>query len=150
MHRRALLLAVLAVPVASCDLMTPPLLQIVCDPDLVQALERAATAWPGRRGAPVQIDSDISLVELGRKMEALRGGLIATREPKQANRIQRLSLARLEDRWIRDIDGGPVHLVATRGGFQEEHEARKFGKWLATPDADRFADPGAPSAGTAA
>ncbi len=144
MHRRALLLVALVVPVSvplgSCDLMTPGPLRIVCDPDLVQALERAATAWPKRRGAPVQIESDISLVQLGQQMEALRGGVIATREPKQANRIQRLSLARLEDRWTRDIDGGPVSLVATRGDFRDEHEARKFAKWLATPAADRFVD----------
>eukprot|EP01030_Chromulinospumella_sphaerica_P017988 gene17988-17833_t len=152
MHRRALLLAALAVPVsvplAGCDLMTPGPLQIVCDPDLVQALERAATAWPERRGAPVAVQSDISLVELGRKMEALRGGLIATREPKQANRIQRLSLARLEDRWARDIDGAPVHLVVTRGDLLEMGHARAFAKWLASPDADRFVDP-ARAVGTA-
>ena len=141
MHRRTLLLAALTLPVGACDLMTPGPLRIVCDSDLVEAMERSAAAWPQRRGAPVQVETDISLVQLGRKMEALQGGLIATREPKQANRIQRLSLARLEDRWTRDIDGGPVHLVATRGDFRDEHQARTFAKWLITPEADRFADP---------
>ncbi|MDB5472608.1 MAG: hypothetical protein JWR84_4168 [Caulobacter sp.] len=144
MHRRALLLAALAVPAAAplagCDLLPARTLQIVCDPDLGEALDRAFAAWPGRR-APAVIQSDISPVDLGRKMEALRGGLIATREPKQANRIQRLSLARLGDRWTRDIDGGPVHLVVTRGDFREEHQARTFAKWLAAPEADRFVDP---------
>ena len=142
MHRRALLLAALAAPVAAplggCDLMEPGPLRIVCDPDLVSALEAAATAWPQRRGAPVQVETDISLVQLGRRMELLQGGLIATREPKQANRIQRLGLARLENRWTRDIDGGPVSLVVTRGDFQDEYEAKKFAKWLASPEADRF------------
>ncbi|RYF94713.1 MAG: hypothetical protein EON95_04330 [Caulobacteraceae bacterium] len=142
MHRRALLLAALAVPasgpLASCGLLPAGPLRIVCDPDLVQALEQAANGWPGRRSAAVSVDTDISLVELGRKMEALQGGLIATREPKQANRIQRLSLARLEDRWTRDIGGGPVSLVVTRGDFVDEHEARTFAKWLASPEADRF------------
>src|SRR5687768_16810679 len=140
MHRRALLLAALAVPVTACDLMRPGPLRIVCDPDLAAALERAALAWPQRRGAPVEVGTDISLVQLGHRMEQLQGGLIATREPKQANRIQRLSLARLEDRWVRDVDGGPVHLVATRGDFRAEHQARKFARWLITPQADRFVD----------
>lgn len=140
MHRRALLLAALAVPVSACDLLPPPPLGVVCDPDLAQALERAIIAWPGRRNGPFRVDTDISLIELGRKMEALRGGLIATREPKQANRIQRLSLARLEDRWIRDIDDGPVHLVVTRGDVLDVRHARAFAKWLATPEADRFVD----------
>ena len=143
MHRRTLLLAALAVPVvaplAGCDFLPARPLPMVCDPDLVQALERAYDAWPSRRAASV-VQSDISEVELGRAMEALRGGLIATREPKQANRIQRLSLARLSDRWTRDIDGGPAYLVVTRGDFQDEHQARKFARWLATPDADRFVD----------
>lgn len=152
MHRRALLLAALAVPVsatlAACDLMPAPPLVIVCDPDLAEALERAAIGWPERRYSSLRVDTDISEVELGRKMEALRGGLIATREPKQANRIQRLSLARLEDRWARDIDGGQVHLVATRGDFRDEHQARKFAKWMITPAADRFFDPPAKRATT--
>lgn len=142
MHRRALLLAALSVPVVApmggCDLMKPGPLRIVCDPDLVPTLETAATAWPQRRGAPVQVETDVSLVQLGRKMELLQGGLIATREPKQANRIQRLGLARLEDRWTRDVEGGPVSLVVTRGDFRDEHEAKKFAKWLASPEADRF------------
>jgi hypothetical protein len=154
MHRRALLLAALSVsvaaPLAACDLMEPGPLRIVCDPDLVTALEAAATAWPRRRGAPVQVETDISLVQLGRMMELLQGGVIATREPKQANRIQRLGLARLENRWTRDIDGGPVHLVVTRGDFQDEYEAKKFAKWLATPEADRFVDGVRRAVGTAA
>jgi hypothetical protein len=148
MHRRALLLAALATPLVACDLMEPGPLRIVCDPDLVQALETAATAWPRRRGAPVQVETDISLVQLGRKMELLQGGLIATREPKQANRIQRLGLARLENRWTRDIDGGPVSLVVTRGDFQDEYEARKFARWLASPEADRFVDGAERTVGT--
>lgn len=149
MHRRTLLLAALAVPVSACDLLPPPQLGVVCDPDLAQALERAIVAWPGRRDGAFQVDTDISLIELGHKMEALRGGLIATREPKQANRIQRLSLARLEDRWTRDIDGGPVHLVVTRGELLDVRHARAFAKWLASPDADRFADPPAKGSATA-
>ncbi len=136
-------------PLASCDLLPAQTMQVVCDADLVQALERAFAAWPDRRG-PSAIQSDISPVELGRQMEALRGGLIATREPKQANRIQRLSLARLEDRWTRDIDGGPVQLVVTRGDFRDVHAARKFARWLASPAADRIVDPPARAVGSAA
>lgn len=150
MRRRTLLLSALAVPVsaalASCDLLPAPALQIVCDPDLAEALERAAIGWPERRYASLRVDTDISEVELGRKMEALMGGLIATREPKQANRIQRLSLARLEDRWAREVDGGQVHLVATRGDFRDEHQVRKFAKWLITPEADRFFTTARPTA----
>lgn len=149
MHRRTLLLAALAIPVTACDLLPPPPLAIVCDADLVGALERAVAAWPGRRGGQLSTDTDIDLVALGRKMEALRGGVIATREPKQANRIQRLSLARLEDRWTRDIDGGPVQLVVTRGDARDVHAARKFARWLASPEADRIIEPPARTVGSA-
>lgn len=148
MHRRTLLLAALAAPLGACDLLPARDLIIVCDVDLVQALERAYAAWPDRRAA-LAIQSDISPVEQGRQMEALRGGLIATREPKQANRIQRLSLARLEDRWTRDIAGGPVQLVVTRGDVRDEHAARKFARWLASPAADRFVDGAKPTGTTA-
>lgn len=140
MHRRTLLLAALAVPVSGCDLLPASPLRVICDADLYENLRVAATDWPDRRGGQVWMGTDISPVVLGRKMEDLRGGLIATREPKQANRIQRLSLARLEDRWTRDIGGTPVHLIVTRGDFRSEHQARKFAKWLVTPEADRFMD----------
>lgn len=140
MRRRSLLLASLALPFGACGLMPPPTLVIVCDPDLAGALETAANAWPGRRGGEVRVASDISKRELGLKMEALQGGVIATREPKQADRIQRLGLAKLESRWTRQIAGGPVQLVATRGDFQAEHAAIAFAKWLASPEADRFVD----------
>jgi hypothetical protein len=140
MRRRSILLASLALPLAACGLMPPPTLVIVCDPDLAGALETAANAWPGRRGGEVQIVTDISKRELGLKMEALRGGLIATREPKQADRIQRLGLAKLEHRWDRQIAGGPVQLVVPRGDFLAEHAAIGFAKWLASPEADRFVD----------
>ncbi len=146
MRRRTVLLASLALPpslalpLGACGLMPPPPLVIVCDPDLAGALETAAHAWPGRRGAPVEIVTDISKRELGLKMEALQGGVIVTREPKQADRVQRLGLAKLESRWTRQMAGGPVQLVATRGDFQAEHAAIAFSKWLASPEADRFVD----------
>ncbi|HYE47377.1 MAG TPA: hypothetical protein VEA44_16555 [Caulobacter sp.] len=140
MRRRTLLLATLSLPLAACGLLPPEPLAIVCDADLVAALETAAKAWPGRRGAAVEVATDISERELGERMEALRGGLIATREPKQANRIQRLGLARLEHRWTREIAGGPVQLVATRGDYRSEQGAIAFAKWLASPEADRFVD----------
>src|SRR5690606_4039268 len=96
MRRRTLLTAALALPLAACGLMPPSPLVIVCDPDLAGPLETAAQAWPGRRGAAVEIVTDISERELGARMEAVQGGVIVTREPKQANRVQRLGLARLE------------------------------------------------------
>lgn len=140
MRRRTVLLAWLALPLGACGLMPPAPLVIVCDPDLAGPLETAANAWPGRRGAEVQIVTDISKRELGLKMEALRGGLIATRELRQADRIQRLGLAKLENRWTRKVAEGAVQLVVPRGDFQSEHAAVAFAKWLASPDADRFVD----------
>ena len=119
-----------------------------------QALNRLRVLKAIRRDGPISRSQLPLLTDLSAGMitqltgELLQGGLIATREPKQANRIQRLSLARLENRWTRDIDGGPVSLVVTRGDFQDEYEAKKFARWLASPEADQFVAGGERTVGT--
>ncbi|MBI1404778.1 MAG: hypothetical protein GC145_01475 [Caulobacter sp.] len=142
MNRRTLLLSALALPAASslgaCNLMEPPPLVIACDADLAAAMEQAALAWPQRRGAPVEIVTDINPRELGLKMDQVFGGVVATREEKNANRLQRTGRARLADRWSRPSPDGAIALVVTRGDFQAEHESKLFARWAASPEADRF------------
>ncbi len=120
----------------ACDIGEAAVLSIVCDPDLAEPVGRALLAWPELRGGRHGLDSDPSERALGQKMEALRGGLVATREPKQANRLQRLGLSRLEHRWTRDIKGGPAILLVTRGPSGPQGRAVRFARWLASPAAD--------------
>ncbi|MBX3481055.1 MAG: hypothetical protein KF842_11700 [Caulobacter sp.] len=142
MNRRTLLVSGLllsATPgLAGCNLMEPPPLVIACDADLAAAMERAAEAWPDRRGAEVVVATDINPRELGLKMDQVFGGVVATREEKNANRLQRTGRARLADRWSRQTPDGPIALVVTRGDFQAEHESKLFARWAASPAADRF------------
>jgi hypothetical protein len=147
MRRRTFLTSTLALGIpglAGCGLLPPSHLAIVCDPDLAEALDRAASAWPGRRGGTWTVETDISERQLGALMEGLQGGVIVTREPKQANRIQRMGLSRLENRWTRQLDGGPVAIVVTHGDWQAAAQAKAFAKWLAGPGADRALTAGGP------
>jgi hypothetical protein len=70
-------------------------------------------------------------------METTQGAAVVTREPKQANRIQRMGVSRLEDRWARDIGEGPVAILVTHGDWLAVRQAKTFAKWLASPAADK-------------
>lgn len=141
MRRRTLIIAglaaPLAAPLAACDLIPGEPLIIVCDPELVPVMEAAAAAWPDLRGGPVQVGSDISARALGAKMAANQGGVAVTREIRQADRLQRMGVARLENRWTRSIAGTPVHIVVNQGDWMQQRASTAFAKWLASPEADR-------------
>lgn len=141
MRRRTVILAGLALPLvaplAGCDLIPGEGLVIICDPDLVPAMEAAAAAWPDLRGGPVQVGSDISNRGLGALMERTQAGIAVTREVRHADRLQRIGVARLENRWSRKIAGETVHIVVNQGDWRQQRTATAFAKWLASPEADR-------------
>ena len=138
MLRRTLLQSglVAAAGLAGCGLGPPARLSVVCDMDLRLPLIHAAALWPDRRDGSYAVDSDPTERALGQRMEGLDGGLVATREPKQANRLQRMGLARLDHRWTRPLGGGEIILIATRGDFWPQGRAIAFARWLASPAAD--------------
>ncbi len=127
---------VAAAGLAGCGLGPPAGLTVVCDMDLRLPLIHAAALWPDRRNGPYDVRSDQTERALGLRMEALDGGLVVTREPKQANRLQRMGLARLDHRWTRTLGGGEIILIATRGDFRRQSRAIAFARWLASPAAD--------------
>jgi hypothetical protein len=129
-------LAVSTAGLWACDRGEAALLAMVCDPDLVDPVQRALLVWPELRAGRRRMVSDRSERALGQKMESLRGGLVVTREPRQANRLQRLGLSRLEHRWTRDIAGAPAILLVTRGDPGPQGRALRFARWLASPAAE--------------
>jgi len=144
MHRRNLLLLAPALALGACQWLPPPPLTVVCDPELVPMMEKAAGAWPGRRGGDIQIKTDISPRMLATMMDQAKGVVVATRDDKNANRLQRTAHVRLADRWKRESADGPVALLITRGEYLVEYQSRKFAEWIAGPEADSIFNPSAP------
>jgi len=106
---------------------------IVCDPDLVAPLNVALAAWVRKGEATaftLKAADPRALLEAG---EAGSGAVIATREPKLADRLQRYGHARLQNRFKPKIGPGEVQVVVTRGPGEAAGEA--FAKWLMTDEA---------------
>lgn len=106
---------------------------IVCDPDLVAPLNVALAAWVRKGEATaftLKAADPRALLEAG---EAGSGAVIATREPKLADRLQRYGHARLQNRFKPKVGGGEVQVVVTRGPGEATGEA--FAKWLMTDEA---------------
>lgn len=136
MHRRAFLGLALVTLTPGCGLAARGPLEIVCDLDLAPILEKAAAAWPGLEGGVVNVATDLSDRVLAEKMETTPAAVVVVREPKQADRLQRTGLAKLEDRWTREIGGEKAVIVVTRGDFFDQRRSIAFAKWLASPEAD--------------
>ncbi len=106
---------------------------VVCDPDLVAPLNAALAAWARKgeaAGFTLRAAGPKALLEAG---EAGAGAVIATREPKLADRLQRYGHARLQNRFKPKIGPGEVQVVVTRG--DSEAAGVKFAKWLMTDEA---------------
>ncbi len=130
MDRRLFLLALGAV--AGCARGGPGP-AVVCDPDLVAPLNAALAAWVRKGEATaftLKAADPKALLEAG---EAGSGAVIATREPKLADRLQRYGHARLQNRFKPKIGPGEVQVVVTRGPGEAAGEA--FAKWLMTDEA---------------
>lgn len=130
MDRRLFLLALGAV--AGCARGGPGP-AVVCDPDLVAPLNAALAAWVRKGEAAaftLKAADPRALLEAG---EAGSGAVIATREPKLADRLQRYGHARLQNRFKPKIGSGEVQVVATRGPGETAGVA--FAKWLMTEEA---------------
>ena len=61
------------------------------------------------------------------------GVVIATREPKLADRLQRYGHARLQNRFKPKVGGGAIQVVVTRGPGEAAGVA--FARWLMTDEA---------------
>lgn len=130
MDRRLFLLALGAV--AGCARGGPGPV-VVCDPDLVAPLNVALAAWV-RRGEAA--DFSLKAADPRTLLAAGEGGtgaVIATREPKLADRLQRYGHARLQNRFKPRAGGGEIQVVATRGPGEAAGAA--FAKWLMTDEA---------------
>jgi hypothetical protein len=139
MDRRTLLLAALGTAgpgLSGCGLLPPPRLDLVTDAELVAVLDAAARRWPGLGAGEVATRSDASPRTAAQLMAALRGGLIATRDEKVANHLQRTGVARLQNRWVRKIHGQPAILLVTEGDWRATGRAKAFAKWLISPAAE--------------
>ncbi len=130
MDRRLFLLALGAV--AGCSRRGPGPV-VVCDPDLVKPLNAALAAWARQGGAsdfsPAPADPK-ALLTAG---EGGAGVVIATREPKLADRLQRYGHARLQNRFKPKVGGGEIQVVVTRGPGEAAGVA--FARWLMTDEA---------------
>jgi|GEM_PF-4422515 len=102
---------------------------VICDTDLVAPLDRAL-ATRGRSTYRLEGLGPRPLLDAA---EAGEGAIIVTREGKLADRLQRLSHVRLQNRWELRIGGGPVHVLATKGSG--ERMAIHLGEWLASEEA---------------
>ncbi len=118
----------LALPAACSHAATA----VVCDPELLPALDRAL-ATRGR--ATYRLDG-LAAKPLLARAEAETGLLVVTREPKLADRLQRLGLVRIQNRWKLDLGEAPAHLVATTGAG--EAAAARLAKWLTGDEAARL------------
>jgi hypothetical protein len=131
MDRRIFLSGALAsaLPLVGCGAGAP--VPVACDRPLAAALTRALEAWSAKGGRCV-LDALAArpLIDRGETTEGL---VLVTREPKLADRLQRQSLARLQNRWHPMIGGVQAEMVVTRGAG--EGAAVKLAKWLASEDA---------------
>jgi len=124
MDRRIFLASGLAL--AACG---PRTTTVVCDPDLAPALGRALRTR-GERSFTLE---PLAPRDLLTRAEGGGGVLVVTREPKLADRLQRLGVARLQNRWKQDIDGAPAQMVVTTG--DGESTAVHMARWLAGEEA---------------
>ena len=133
MDRRLFLLG--AAALAGCSPAAGDL-SIACDPDLVMRLKAAMTAWrpagaaTGVHGKSIVGLDDRALLAFG---ETTDGLVLVTREPKLADRLQRTSRVRLQNRWKPKIGPGEVQVVVTRGDGEAQGVA--FARWLMTDEA---------------
>jgi hypothetical protein len=130
MDRRVFFLTALVAPLALAGCGGAPT-PVVCDPDLAPALDRALAS----RGRATYRLEALTARPLLARAEASGGLLVATREPKLADRLQRLGLVRIQNRWKLEVGGAPVHLVVTTGAG--EAAAAHLAKWLAGEEAAR-------------
>lgn len=139
MDRRLFLLGATAATACS---PTVAELTVACDPDLVAPLKAALSAWrPGGQETGVRGKSIVGLDDRGLLAfgETTDGLVLATREPKLADRLQRTSRVRLQNRWKPRIGAGEVQVVVTRGAGEAEGVA--FAKWLMTDEAAAILSP---------
>jgi len=130
MDRRQLLLALGAL--AGCAPAADGL-AVACDPDLAAPLNAALSAWVRKGEAAGFVLSADDAKALLTRAEATPGLVVATREPKLADRLQRTSQARLQNHWKPKIGAGEVQVVVTRGDGEAAGVA--FAKWLMTDEA---------------
>lgn len=129
MNRRVFVLAALAV--AGCQ--PAGRLVVACDPDLAAPLGVAAEAWARQEGLQAPEVTPLDARRLLAAAEATPGLVMATREPRLADRLQRTGQVRLQNRWKPKIGGGEVQVVVVRGAGEGAGAA--FGKWLMTDEA---------------
>lgn len=131
MDRRVFLISAVATPLAlgGCGGRT---ITVICDPELAAPLDRAL-ATRGRATYRLQGLAPRALLEAA---EAGEGAVVVTREAKLADRLQRLSHVRLQNRWKIEIGGGLAHILATKGAG--EGVAAHLGEWLAGEEAARL------------
>lgn len=124
-----------AVALTGCT-TRPTDLSVACDPDLVAPLKAALAAWrpdgegTGVRGRSIVGVDERTLLSLAERTDGL---VVVTREPKLADRLQRTSRVRLQNRWKPRIGAGEVQVVVTRG--EGEALGAAFGKWLMSDEA---------------
>lgn len=118
---------------AGCGLTGQRRLDIVCDPGLEVALARAVTAREAEGGYTLSVCLPRELLQ---RVEDRTADLVATREGKIADRLQRLGQARLNDRWKASVQGADVHILAIRDG-DARRRAMALGEWLAGDEAAR-------------
>lgn len=128
MDRRVFLVSGLAglAPLAAC---APRVITVICDPALAPALDRALRT----RGGRTYRLEPLAPRELLARAEGGAGLLVVTREPKLADRLQRLGFARIQNRWKPDIGGAPAQMVVTTG--DGEAAAVHMARWLAGDEA---------------
>lgn len=127
MDRRVFLVTTLAL--GGCGLLGGRTIDVVCDPGLAAALDRALVT----RGARTYRLAGLSPKAMLDRAETAPGLIVVSAEPKLTDRLQRLGFARLQNRWRFQIGGAPAHMVVTEGAG--EAAAVHLAKWLAGDEA---------------